>query len=619
MTAVSARTPAAKRRKTMTNRRCAIILRAALCAVFAFPLGAQTTRFAVIADTHIGADRAAAGLRAIVAAVNADPGIRFVIHAGDITEAGRDGEFREAKSILGGLTVPAHVLPGNHDLHWMGYGGAGFLQAFGTDRFFFREGNAAFVGLSCGDMGHLASADLDWLEASVRPLPADAEIFVFVHYPPATIDNWVLAHNILRARRTAVIAGHVHADKMTEANGIPVFTVRAALGAPAPAGFNVFNAGADGVTVQSVIPGKEPEEWGRLAMSAWTAAPAIALAPPPPLPGRVLWRQNLRAPLRCAPVTDGKAVYTADAAGRITCLDVKGAIRWTFEDKAPYISRPVLHKKQLFAASSAGRMVKLDAASGRLLASADFGERFTSQLAVFEDNKGKVPRLLAGTASGRLYCINVFNLTDVWKTDAARGLIQTRPLVLGGKAVFGSWDGHAHCVDIETGGEIWSWTENDNFYYSPAGCVPAASGGNVLFCGPDGFTSAVQLVSGRTVWRVEAGGWESLGVSADGKSALIKGRLDSFSILASAGGALLKKISPAHGPGDLYPIEPVEVEGRVLYGAQNGRIYEIDAAGIIRAIADLGPAAVTTLLPLGAGRIAAANVDGVVVLIQLPK
>ncbi len=80
-------------------------------------------------------------------------------------------------------------------------------------------------------------------------------------------------------------------------------------------------------------------------------------------------------------------------------------------------------------------------------------------------------------------------------------------------------------------------------------------------------------------------------------------------------GGVLKKITAVPG-GDLDPGEPIEDGGRIYFGTQNGRVYEIDAAGVLRPILDLGPGAVHTLLALGGGRLIAANVDGLVIAFE---
>jgi outer membrane protein assembly factor BamB/predicted phosphodiesterase len=579
-------------------------------------VGVQTVRFAVIADTHIGADGAADGLRAIVQEVAAQPGLRFVVLDGDLTEKGRDDEFAEFKSIVAGLTVPIHALPGNHDLHWMGFGGEGFRAAFGESRFAFQEGGAAFIGMSAGDLGHFAPADLAWLAEAVRKMPPEMDLFFFVHYPPSLIDNWNRARDILCPHHICVISGHVHAESMEPHGGIPVFTVRAALAETGRPGFDVFEIGPDEVTAESIAEGKPAPPWGRMSKAEWKSASAVPLAAPAALSARIVWKADLKTSLLAAPVTDGKLVFLADLFGRIHCFDAKGSLRWKYEGRSPFISRPVVFEKKLLAASADGRMIKLDAGSGRLEASTKFRECFTAPLAAYEDGQVKVSRLVAGTASGRLICVNLFNLTDVWTSDAAKGTIQSCPLVTGGKAIFGAWDGAAHAVDIETGRERWRWTENDSFYYSPAGSTPAAAAGRVFFACPDGFVSAVEQASGRTAWRVAAESWESLGLTADGKRVLIKGRQGDFLILDASSGAVLGKIAPAHGEGDLFPIEPLEAGGRILYGGQNGRVYEIDPGGTVRPILDLGPGAVHTIVSLGGGRFLAANVDGLVIAFE---
>ncbi len=579
-------------------------------------VGAQTLRFAVIADPHVGADGAADGLRTVVEAVKAQPGIRFVVLDGDLTEKGRDDEFAEFKSILAGLTISAHVLPGNHDLHWMGYGGEGFRTALGESRFVFQEGGSAFIGLGAGDLGHFAPDDLEWLAEAVRRLPPEMDLFFFVHDPPAMIDNWDRARNTLLPHRIIVISGHVHAESKQDEGGIPVFTVRAALAGAGRPGFDVFEIGPDAVTAESIVDGRPSPAWGRLLKAEWKSAPAVSPAAPTVKSARVLWKADLKTRLLAGPANDGKLVFLADLFGRIHCFDVKGSLRWTYEGRSPFMSRPVIFKKLLYAASSDGRMMKFDAESGRLAASAEFAERFTAPLVAYEDKQVKVPRLLAGTASGRLICVNLFNMTDVWTSAAAKGAIQSSPLVTGGKAIFGAWDGAAHAVDIESGRELWRWTENDNFYYSPAGSAPAAAAGRVFFSCPDGFVSAVDQADGRTVWRVNAEGWESLAVSSDGRNVLVKGRSGGFSFLDAASGALLKKVGPVPGGTDLFPNEPIEDGGRIYFGTQHGLVCEIDAAGALRPILDLGPGAVHTLIALGGGSYLAANVDGLLVAFE---
>jgi outer membrane protein assembly factor BamB/predicted phosphodiesterase len=604
----------------MRGKRLA--LPAALAALLFLCVSAETPalRFAVVADIHFGAPGADAGWRTIVANLKAAPGLRFVVLNGDLTEKGSDEEFAALKAGLAGLAVPVYALPGNHDLHWLGWGGQGFQSAFGASRFAFREAGTSFVGMNAGDLGHFAPDDLEWLAESLRRIPAAEDVVFFVHQPPSMIDNWNRVRALLSPRRTLVIAGHVHAEAAREEGGVPLFTVRAALAGAGRPGFDIFEIGSEEVTAAADSEGPPPSPWGRIAKSAWKGATAAAVSRPAEPAARVLWQFDLKSRLLAAPVTDGKHVFLAGLSGRLVGLDLKGRVLWTREGRSAFLSRPAVFKKLLYAASVDGRLVKLDAATGVQTASTEFGRRFTSPLLAYEDEQVKVPRLLAGTSSGHLLCVNLFNLTDVWTSDAAKGAIQSRPLATEGKAVFGAWDGAAHAVDLQTGREIWRWTENDNFFYSPAGASPAGAKGRVFLAGPDGFVSAVDAGTGRTAWRTAADAWESLSLSTDGRKVLVKGRQGGFAVLDAGTGAVLQKVERAHAPGDLFPVEPLEAAGRILYGGQDGKVYVIGPDGqTAHPVLDFGPGAVHTILALGKGLYLAANVDGKAAAFELPK
>ena len=72
-------------------KRFFLTLAALFCAAWSWAASASDTlTFAYISDTHVGSGSGATDLEACVADMNTLPEIRFVIHAGDVTEFGAD-------------------------------------------------------------------------------------------------------------------------------------------------------------------------------------------------------------------------------------------------------------------------------------------------------------------------------------------------------------------------------------------------------------------------------------------------------------------------------------------------------------------------------------------------
>lgn len=585
-------------------------------------LSAQQARFAVVSDTHIGAGSAASALESVVAAVNSRPALEFVVVAGDITEKGRLNEFVQAKKILDGLKVPYYAIPGNHDSHWIGHGLTNFLKTWPEDRFFSQKRSDVFLGLNSWDSGHLAPEDIAWLKGKLAAVPLSAEVFLFVHYPPETIDNWFCVHNLLKDRRAHIISGHVHRTQLLTSGGISISTGRAAIGRTASDtwGFLVVEANSDRIDFLEVNGEKDPISVGSIMKSEWKPDAETPAKSSRSFGPNILWRKDLGTHLMAPLAVHEDRIFAADISGRISSFDLKGDILWTYGTGEAIISRPAIDEDLLWAAGRNGRLSVIDVNKGLLVKTKDLGETITSQPIVIEEGPKKRRALIVATykdASGVLSCLDAETLDLLWANAQAGGMIQTRPLVASGRVVYGSWDGHVHCLSLDDGRELWTWTENDNFYYSPAGCGPVSDGTNVYVCAPDGFVSSINLETGRTNWRKPFAAWESLGLSKDGRTLFVKSRLDEFNIVEAGSGRLIRKISPAHGRGDLMPVEPIEWKGAVLFGAQNGFIYQIDAEYRLTPLAFLGPAGVHTLQPLQGGLFAASNVDGQIVVFEL--
>lgn len=211
--------------------------------------------FVVVADTHVNEGEdvssspyatnrlANARARQVFLDIAAmDPPPKFVVHLGDIVHPVPSlPTFQDAvecfKDIAAPVSVPVHLVPGNHDVgdkhvDWMPAEQvcesflSSYRQAFGPDYFSFDEGGMRFVIMN----SLLLNSGLPdeerqrhWMEQQISGA-RDQRVFLFMHYPPyihaiderGNYDNidepgrsWLLS--LMRQPQVeAVFAGHVH-------------------------------------------------------------------------------------------------------------------------------------------------------------------------------------------------------------------------------------------------------------------------------------------------------------------------------------------------------------------------------------------------------------------------
>jgi 3',5'-cyclic-AMP phosphodiesterase len=201
---------------------------------------------AQLTDPHItvgpGDAGSAEALAAAVAAVNAfDPLPDAVLLTGDVTEHASEAEYERAAELLAELSIPVHLLVGNHDdpdglrAHLGAPGDEGqplqYSQALGPLRLI-----ACDTTVRGQDAGALGPERLAWLEAELERDRATPTLLA-MHHPPLLIGMDVLDEiGLAQADRLAlreliaanpqvkrIVAGHVHRGATGGIGACPVF------------------------------------------------------------------------------------------------------------------------------------------------------------------------------------------------------------------------------------------------------------------------------------------------------------------------------------------------------------------------------------------------------------
>lgn len=166
----------------------------------------------------------------VFAKISAEPGLRFVVGMGDITERAEVSEYDLFERQVQSLTIPFYTTLGNHDL-WTDY--TRFHERFGRATFQFEFKGAAFTFADSGDAGidPLVEEQLvTWLSA-VR----DRTSVFLTHFPPidplgvryggfrSAQDGRRLLARLAENEVDLTLYGHIHTFIDFENADIPAF------------------------------------------------------------------------------------------------------------------------------------------------------------------------------------------------------------------------------------------------------------------------------------------------------------------------------------------------------------------------------------------------------------
>ncbi len=190
--------------------------------------------FVQLSDSHWGFQGppnpdARGTLPKAIAAVNAlSPAPDFVVFTGDLTHITEDVDERrrrlaEFRDIAAGLKIPVvHYMPGEHDASLDN--GAAYSELFGRTHYAFDHKGVHFIVVDnvSDPSARVGEAQLAWLAADLRSVPAHTPIVVFTHrplfdlYPQwdwATRDGAQVVDLLMPHPNVTVFYGHIHQER----------------------------------------------------------------------------------------------------------------------------------------------------------------------------------------------------------------------------------------------------------------------------------------------------------------------------------------------------------------------------------------------------------------------
>ncbi len=598
-----------------------------------YSISAQQFKFAWLTDIHVGYPTSKDDLIRSVKDINSFDDVSFTIVSGDITATGTLKELTEAKLILDDLKKPYYIIPGNHDTKWSESGCTDFIKLWGDDRFVFNYDKYLFIGLHEGPRmrmadGYFAPEDLRWFDSIVKEMKDPEQPIIFItHYPlnEETANWYEMLNRLDKLNVKVVLFGHGHQNQKFDFAGIPGIECRSNLSSKNDGGgYNLVKVGKDSIYYSERVPKLQlTKNWASTPLNSFNSKINISELKLPDYSinqkfsfVKTVWQFNTEYTIGSSAVVDDSSVYVTDVSGKMYSLNLNnGSTNWTFRSNNAVYSTPAIQNNYIVFGSADSTIYALSTKDGKLI------WEFKTNGAVLGCPIINDNIVYIGGSDRKFRAIDLSSGKLVWEFSGLDGFVETKPVLYRDKILFGAWDEHFYCLDATTGKLIWKWKgDQPGIFYSPAACWPVASDGIVFFAAPDRKLNAINIQTGKLVWRT--GKYkvrETVGLSEDGK--LLFARTMNDTILAvpvsDKSSDPIWKTNCGFGY-DISSAQIVEKDGTIFYPTKNGMIYALDSkTGKVIWQYKISNGYVNTITPIDKSKIITTDFDGNVTFIKV--
>jgi len=589
-------------------------------------LRGENFRFALLTDLHVSGDSLAYNdLRKSVEQINKTKDIDFVIVSGDVTEEGDRASLKRVKSLLDLLKMKYYITSGNHETKWSESGATDFGHIFGSDRFKFEYNGILFLGFNSGPVirmadGHVSPQDISWMKKELATFGKDKPAILVTHYPlqDGDVDNWYDVTDAVRQYNIrAFLGGHYHRNLLFNYDGIPGIICRSNLrGKEKVGGYSVFGVTPDSLLVYEQKIGNEPEKWASYSLrkSYYNSDDYGYKRPDYSINKeydkvKEIWIVKTSAGIYSSPVIYNKNVYVGDDLGFLSCYSLSsGKKMWEFKSENRIVGTPAASNGVVVFGSADKKIYGVNAKTGKLCWECPAKEAVLGAVTI--DNG----IAYIGASDHTFRAIDVKTGKLRWEYTDVKGYIETRPLIYEDKVIFGAWDNNLYALDKESGRELWKWNGNlTRMHFSPAAVWPVAANGKVFITDPQRAMTAIDVNSGKTIWRTfQSTVRETIGLSSDKMRLYSKTMQDSVVCFSTEGNvpkqiwATDVKFGYEHAPSML-----VEKDGVVFGSTKSGVVFALEAfSGKLLWKHKVGNSLISTVVPLSASECVFTSTSG---------
>ena len=614
-------------------KRTLLFLLGLLCLAFV-PVRAQHQpfRFAQITDIHLTTNdhRPTEDLLRSIAQINATDSLDFVLVTGDLTDEGDRETMLNVKSCLELLKVKYYVLLGNHETKWSDSGCTAFSEIFGPERIAFKHKGFLFLCFNSGPLmrmayGHVVPQDIQWMKEEMEK--NDMPTFLVTHYPmlEGDVDNWYDVTDAVRPYNVRLfIGGHYHRNKDFRYDGIPGILSRSNLrDRDGKSGYTIYDITQDSIRVFGQRIGEPAKQWTSFSLTEQYFDPKGHADKYPDFSVnneykqvKEKWIVQTGVGIYSSPVVEGNKIFVGDDLGQLTAYRIKdGKQLWRYASSKRIVGTPAVSDGVVVFGSADKNIYGLNSKDGTLLWKVAAREPVLGAVSI-ENGIAYI-----GSSDHIFRAINIKNGDIVWEYNGVKGYVETKPLITADKVVFGAWDNTLYALNKTDGKECWKWDGGlTRMHFSPAAVWPVASHGKVFITDPQRAMTAIDLETGKTVWRTfQSKVRETIGLSEDGTRVFSKTMNDSIVCYSTLGNEPKQVWASNVGFGyEHAPSMQIEKDGVVFGSTKEGLFFGLEGkTGKVLWKHKVGNSLINTVLPLSKNEVLFTATGGELGILQI--
>lgn len=320
-------------------------------------------------------------------------------------------------------------------------------------------------------------------------------------------------------------------------------------------------------------------------------------------------------------ISSNQKIYSATVNGRIFCLDDRGKQLWEYNTYGKIYNSIIKDRDLIIAITQGGDIHTINANTGDLFQVIGIGDIVTSDFNLIDISYSdmKTKGIVFGTASGDVYCYELYSLEMVWSNNISEFNITSSPMNSNNKIIFQDSDENYYCINAGNGILVWKWKADVKSGNRLFRSSMNYNNNSVFVTDSDGDVHSIDILLGAENWiKKKAAASGKIFYSKLSLSLFVHTNKNKIVVLKESNGRILSEVKLSKELQNTLPSAWLETDSGLIIGFDNGLISLIDTKKNFSELLFTDNAPIISITKTGEKEYVTNNLDGKITKFTLP-